>query len=138
MFLQFARRAPIFSPMMQPLALVMYERLLPGTQLVNRLQDLHYRVKAVTDASLLLTCAQQDKPMLVLTDVMSTRQDVCAAIHQLRNTPDTQHLPIISFAPDNEDSRRDSARAAGALLAVGDTALLAHLPELLERALQID
>ena len=39
--------------MTQPLALVVYEKLLPGTQLVNRLQDLHYRVQAVTDADTL-------------------------------------------------------------------------------------
>ena len=37
----------------QPLALVLYEKLLPGTQLVNRLQDLNYRVQTVNDAALL-------------------------------------------------------------------------------------
>ncbi len=36
--------------MTQPLALVFYEKLMPGSQLVNRLQDLNYRVQAVNDS----------------------------------------------------------------------------------------
>ena len=35
--------------MIQPLALVFYERLLPGSQVVNRLQDMRYRVQVVGD-----------------------------------------------------------------------------------------
>src|SRR5262245_49139849 len=35
--------------MTEPLALVVYEKLLPGSQLVNRLQDLKYRVQTVAD-----------------------------------------------------------------------------------------
>ena len=37
--------------MTQPLALVLYEKLLPGSQLVNRLQDLNYRVQTIADAA---------------------------------------------------------------------------------------
>ena len=51
--------------MTQPLALVLYEKLLPGSQLVNRLQDLNYRVQTVTEPSTLVECAEQSKPMLV-------------------------------------------------------------------------
>ena len=39
--------------MSQPLAVVFYERLMPGSQLVNRLQDLNYRVLAINNAALL-------------------------------------------------------------------------------------
>ena len=48
----FAICRPLFqaSRMTQPLALVLYEKLLPGSQLVNRLQDLNYRVQAIADA----------------------------------------------------------------------------------------
>ena len=48
----FAFRASLFQleAMTQPLALVLYERLLPGSQLVNRLQDLNYRVQVIADA----------------------------------------------------------------------------------------
>ena len=35
--------------MTRPLALVFYEKFMPGSQLVNRLQDLNYRVRVVND-----------------------------------------------------------------------------------------
>ena len=66
--------------MTQPLALVLYEKLLPGSQLVNRLQDLNYRVQTIADADRLVECAEQAKPMLVLADLESTRNNVCAAL----------------------------------------------------------
>src|SRR5438132_1559767 len=98
--------------MTQPLALVVYEKLLPGTQLVNRLQDLNYRVRAVTDPGTLTACARQEKPMLVLVDLEAA--DVCGAIGQLKQTPDTQHIPVIAFAPDSATALQKKAQAAGA------------------------
>ena len=52
--------------MTKPLALVFYEKLLPGQQLLNRLQDLGYRVQAVTDATTLAERVEQQKPMLTI------------------------------------------------------------------------
>ncbi len=124
--------------MTQPLALVVYEKLLPGSQLVNRLQDLHYRVQAVTDADTLTLCAQQEKPMLVLADLTSTTRNVCAAISQLRQTPGTNHIPVIAFGPEDEAELQQSALAAGAALATSEAAILNHLPELLEQALHVE
>lgn len=124
--------------MTQPLALVVYEKILPGTQLVNRLQDLRYRVQVVTDATTLTTCAQQEKPMLVLADLTSSRQNVCAAISQLRQTPGTNHIPIIAFAPEDAEEVKLAALAAGAVLATSEAAILNHLPELLEQALRVE
>ena len=57
--------------MTQPLALVFYEKLLPGSQLVNRLQDLNYRVLAVNDLPALLRSAQSEGPMLAVVDLES-------------------------------------------------------------------
>jgi len=48
--------------MTEPLALVLYEKLLPGSQVVNRLQDLKYRVESISDASRLVECAEQIRP----------------------------------------------------------------------------
>jgi PleD family two-component response regulator len=124
--------------MTQPLALVVYEKLLPGTQLINRLQDLNYRVRAVTDPKTLLACAQQEKPMLVLADLESTRNDVCKAISQLKLDPSTQHIPVIAIAPEGAKALLDSATAAGATLVAGETAILSHLSQFLDQALQIE
>jgi PleD family two-component response regulator len=124
--------------MTQPLALVVYERLLPGTQLINRLQDMNYRVLAITDPATLLTCAQQEKPMVVLADLVSTKNNVCSAIEKLKQTAETQHIPIVAIAPDEADDLQKSARAAGVALVVSETAVLNHLPQFLEQALQIE
>jgi CheY-like chemotaxis protein len=124
--------------MIEPLALILYEKLLPGTQLVNRLQDLKYRVQTLGEAGKLVECAEQVKPMLVLVDLESGRNDVCAALGRLRQNPATQHLPIIAFAGEAATELQAAARAAGVTLIVTDTAILTHLPQFLEQALQLE
>ncbi len=125
------------QPMTQPLALVLYERLLPGSQLVNRLQDLNYRVQTITDPELLVQCAEQAKPMLVLADLEYGGKDVCGPIARLKKNPGTQHLPVLAFGAAS-DHLRASAQAAGVTLLVNETALLNHLREFLEQALQLE
>ena len=124
--------------MTQPLALVLYDKLLPGSQIVNRLQDLNYRVQAITDAARLLECAEQAKPLLVLADLESTRDDVCAVLARLKQNPATQHLPVIAFSPEGAAELQAAAQAAGATLVVSETTLLNHLPQILDQALQVE
>ena len=124
--------------MTQPLALILYEKLLPGSQLVNRLQDLNYRVQHVPEAASLVEIAVASKPMLVLADLESSRKDVCGALAKLKQNPSTQHLPIIAFTSSPEDELQNAASAAGATMVVSETAILNHLPECLDQALQIE
>lgn len=124
--------------MTQPLALVLYEKILPGSQLANRLRDLKYRVQTLSEADALVNCARQEKPLLALVDLVSARQNVCVAIRQLRNDPDTGHIPIIAFAPENQPDLHKSAREAGATLVTADSTILPHLAQFIEQALQID
>jgi CheY-like chemotaxis protein len=124
--------------MTQPLALVAYERLLPGTQLVNRLQDLRYRVQVVTDAEALVVQAKKEKPMVVLADLVSSREDVCAVIGRLKQDRETQHIPVIAFTSDETAQLQAAARQAGATLVVSDGAIVGHLPQFLEQALQVE
>src|SRR5262245_61885013 len=103
--------------MTQPLALVLYEKLLPGSQLVNRLQDLHYRVQTISDPSMLVSVAEQSKPMLVLADLDPASEKICAALTRLKGNSETSHLPVIAFC--NEHTRTEiqvQAQAAGATL----------------------
>jgi CheY-like chemotaxis protein len=137
-FLQFTHRFARLKEMTQPLALVLYENLLPGSQLVNRLQDLKYRVQAVTEPSTLVECAEQSKPMLVLADLESSRNDVCPALARLKQNPATSHLPIIGFLRQDTEEMRRSAQAAGVTLVVTEAAVLGHLALLLEQALQVE
>ena len=125
--------------MTQPLALVLYERLLPGTQLVNRLQDLNFRVQTVSEASRLAECAEQAGPLLLLVDLGCTGTDICAVINRVKQNPATRHLPIIAFGGDNLAGQvQAAAQAAGATLVVSETAILNHLPQFLEQALRVE
>lgn len=121
-----------------PLALLFYEDLMPGTQLVNRLQDLKYRVEVVSAAADLLAAAASAGPMLILMDLVSKRLDICDLIKQLRAAPATAHIPIIAFADESEDKLQSSAKEAGATLVVTDAAILPHLNQFIERALQVE
>ena len=124
--------------MTQPLALVLYEKLLPGSQLVNRLQDLNYRVQAIADAGRLVECAEQAKPMLVLADLASTLSDVCAALARLKQNAATKHLPVIAFSDQEAVELQAAANAAGATLVVSEAAILSQLPQILDQALQVE
>jgi len=72
--------------MLQPLAIVFYERLMPGSQLVNRLQDLNYRVLALNNPALLAATVRREMPLLLVAD-LAARGDVCGAVEKSRPTP---------------------------------------------------
>lgn len=124
--------------MNEPLALICYEHLLPGSQLVNRLQDLGYRVQAVADADALVATAASAGALVAFVDLASSHADLSAAIARLRHAPATEHLPIVAFCEDRETALQTAASQAGATLVVSGTALLQHLKPLLDRALTVD
>lgn len=124
--------------MTKPLALVCYERLLPGSQLVNRLQDLGYRVTSIADASLFHPSARQDKPMFAFIDLKMHRGDVFAAIKTLRGDEETQHIPILGFSGTQEKNASEKALKAGANYVAQDDALLPQLPHLIEQMLHVE
>jgi CheY-like chemotaxis protein len=122
--------------MTKPLALVLYERLMPGSQLVNRLQDLGYRVETVNGSKSLVEHAEKAKPLLVLADLEPASAKISDALSRLKQNSATSHLPIIAFCADNSSDLPNMAKAAN--LVVTDTALVTHLSEFLQQALQID
>src|SRR5712671_5849118 len=124
--------------MTTPLALVFYENLLPGSQLVNRLQDLGYRVQTISDVRTLALQALQEKPLIVVTDLVSAGADVCATIRELKRNPETRHIPVIAFTDLKDEKIQTAATTAGATMVAGNDAILDQLPELLEQALQVE
>lgn len=124
--------------MTQPLAFVLYESLLPGSQLANRLRDLGYRVSTVPDAAQLVAQAEEEKPMVVVMEVFESAGDVCTQLGALKQNPATSHIPVIAyFSPKNKDLQ-GAATQAGATLVAGDAALLGQLPRLLEQVLEVE
>ena len=110
---------------------------MPGSQVVNRLQDLNYRVQPIAESSELLHCAQTEGPMLIVADLESSKHDVCDMIAKLRGNPATTHIPVVAFGAGDE-SKLQPARDAGATVAVSEAALLGHLTDVLEQALRIE
>jgi CheY-like chemotaxis protein len=123
--------------MTQPLALIYYEKLMPGSQLVNKLQDLNYRVQTVSDPALLQAAAVREGPLLVIVD-LAGGDKVISAIAGLKSDAATGHIPVIAFAVEGAVAAMEAAQKAGANLAASEIAVANHLPELLNQALQIE
>ena len=120
-----------------PLALIYYEKLIPGQQLVNRLHDLGYRVHVVTDLKLLIEQVEQKKPMVLVTELPAgkTVQDSISAVKE--NTS-TSHVAVLAYAENMNPTLQETARAAGVNLVAREEGLLEQLPQLLEQVLQVD
>jgi CheY-like chemotaxis protein len=123
--------------MTQPLALVYYQKLMPGSQLVNKLQDLNYRVQTVNDPAAFHSCARDERPLLAIVD-LAGGDAVCSAIAVLKTDAATRHIPVIAFAAEDANQAMEAAQKAGAELAVSEAAIANHLPELLNQALHIE
>jgi CheY-like chemotaxis protein len=124
--------------MTKPLAMIHYERLMPGSQLVNRLQDLGYRVLTVMEANQLLETARREKPMVAILDLGASKANLCSIIQELKADKEMEHLPVIGFAAARDQKLHAEATRCGANLVAYDDALLPQLPHLLEHALHLD
>ncbi len=82
--------------------------------------------------------AEREKPLLVLVDLEPRHQVSCSAISSLKQNAATSHLPIIAFASASHPDLQEAARVAGATLAVTDAAILIHLNQFLDQALQVE
>ena len=123
--------------MTQPLALVYYEKLMPGSQLVNKLQDLNYRVQTTNDPASFHSCARDERPLLAIVD-LAGGDAVCGAIAALKAAATTGHIPVIAFAAEGATQVMEAAQKAGAKLVVSETTIANYLPELLNQALHIE
>ncbi|MFM1942046.1 MAG: hypothetical protein RI897_1028 [Verrucomicrobiota bacterium] len=123
--------------MMQPLALLAYENLIPGGQLVNRLRELGYRILVLPHATNLAEAAREHTPLVILVDLISKSTDVPSCIAALRDSPETDHIPILAFAPLQEPTLHQAARQAGATLTAVSDGILEQLPALMAQALDV-
>lgn len=124
--------------MNEPLAIVFYEKLVPSGQLMQRLEEMGYRVKGVTDEDHLLSAAEQEKPLLAIVDLDRAGGDHCQLIDALKGKASTAHIPILAFTSRDEGDMLKRAQQAGAALVVGDQAIMHHLEQLLDQVLSLD
>jgi CheY-like chemotaxis protein len=135
--LQFGR-SRINLGRMKPLALVLYEQLLPGTQLINRLQDCGYRVRSTSAPRELLELARTERPLFVLADLRFTLANICDTLRQLKADEATQHIAIIAFADPADTRSQTAALDAGAAVVAGSDGILDQLEALLDQALHVE
>ena len=124
--------------MTEPLALVAYERMMPGSQLLLKLRDLGYRAEQVRRLRDLPVVAVEKKPLIVLLDLLWRDEDSLDAIAILSNDPETEHLPIVAYADMKDENLLERALHRGAALVAGDDGILSQLPRLLDQALEVD
>ncbi len=125
--------------MTKPLAIVFYERLLPGTQVVNKLTDLGYRVSTVHVASEIPQVVESQMPMVVVADLVLRAGDFITVITQLKRSPATSHVPVLGFCnPKKNKKLADAAVAAGANMVAAEAGILEQLPRLLDHVLAVD
>jgi CheY-like chemotaxis protein len=123
--------------MTQPLALVFYEKLMPGSQLANKLRDLNYRVLTASNPTAFHSCARDERPLVAIVD-LAGGDAVCSVIAALNADAATRHIPVIAFAGKNAVEMMEKAGETGAELAVSEAAIANHLPELLNQALHME
>jgi len=124
--------------MTQPLALLCSERLLPGTQLADRLMALHFRVQQIEDVEALPEAARKASPMVVLMDLDATKGNPLAAIQFIKAAENTSHVPIIAFSADEKTNSQGLVGEAGATVVAQDQTLLNHLSQILDQALRLE
>lgn len=137
-FLHFTRCSLNLPHMTEPLAFLLYENLLPGSRLSNRLLDLGYRVTTVSEPERFLEQVIAEHPILAIIELNQTRVDTCDLLARLRAEPATRHLPVIGYTAGVDKPLQQAAHAAGASLVVVADGLMAQLPMLLEQVLEID
>lgn len=124
--------------MTKPLAIVFHESLLPGSQIVNRLTDLGWRVQAVNIAANVLELVRREKPMVLVAELALRHGDFCGVIRDLKQDPAIAHVPVIGYTALKNKKLQGDAVKAGAKLVAADSAVLDQLPQLLDHALAVE
>ncbi|MBM3871819.1 MAG: response regulator [Verrucomicrobia bacterium] len=124
--------------MTSPLALLLYERLLPGSALGNKLRDQGYRILHVTNLTDIAAIAAGEKPLVAFVDLEWKATDASAAIRALKENPATHHVPILAFSSPRNVKLRDAALAAGATIIASDEAILTQLSAMLDQAMMVE
>lgn len=124
--------------MKKPLALLLHEKLMPGSQVSSKFEEMEYRVRALADPAALAETAKREMPMLVVADLSNRRGDVLAAIAALSADEATAHVPVIAYATHEDERLREAARKAGVKVLATDATIVPHLGPFVDHALQLE
>lgn len=122
----------------KPLAIVFYEKLLPGSRLPFRLADLGWRVSEVKLANQVIPEVRAQMPIVVLMELALRTGDTCPVISEIRRDPVVRHIPVLGYCDPKNKKLCDAAIAAGASLVAAEAGLLEQLPHLLNHVLAVE
>ena len=128
----------ILAAVTKPLAIVFYERLMPGSRVANKLADLGWRVTEAKSPAEIVPLVRSERPLLVVAELALRNGDLCSVIAELKRTPETEHVPVLGFVDPKNRSVSDAALAAGAKLVVGEVGIIDQLPQLLDHVLAVE
>jgi len=121
----------------EPLAILLCSRGLIATQLAERLEALRYRKQVIHDPAQLRPVAEAEHAMIAFADLEESEEVVAAAVQLLRNDPGTAHVPVIGFRREMNEGAQNALISRGFTVVVSDSAVLNHLSQLLDRALDV-
>lgn len=124
--------------MMKPLALLLHEKMMPGSRLVTQFEGMDFRVVTIMEPAELAPTALREMPMLVVADLTSRRGDVLGAIAEMLRQEATAHVPVLAYTPREDEKLREEASRAGVKILATDATMLQHLPQFVEHALQVE
>jgi CheY-like chemotaxis protein len=122
----------------KPLAIVFYEKLLPGSRLPFRLADLGWRVSEVKLANQVIPEVRSQMPIVVLMELALRTGDTCPVISEIRRDPVVRHIPVLGYCDPKNTKLCEAALAAGASLVAAEAGLLEQLPHLLNHVLAVE
>lgn len=131
-------RTSTLNAVTKPLAVVFYERLLPGSRVANRLSDLGWRVAEAKRPADIVTLARDERALVVIAEFASRSDEVCRAVTELKRTSETEHVPVLGYGDPAATKLSDAALAAGVSLVVAEAGLFDQLPQLLDHVLAVD
>lgn len=131
-------RTRSFGRVTKPLAVVFYERLLPGSRIANRLADLGWRVSEAKSPADIVPLVRSERPLVVIAEVAQQSQLVCGAVAALKDTPETEHVPVLGYGDPSDSIKSGAALAAGARLMVAEAGVCDQLPQLLDHVLAVE
>jgi len=122
----------------KPLAIVFYERLLPGSRIGHQLTVLGWRVAEVKRASDLAAQVRAQKPVVVVAELALRVGDLCAVIVEMKQDPEISHVPVLGYADPANSKLAEAAVKAGVGLVAAEAGILDQFPELLDHVLAVE
>lgn len=123
---------------LHPLVIILFDNLLPGQQIVYRLEDLGYRVQCLAAPDQLQEHAEREKPLLILVELLKNADSTLNAIKSLKSSKLTAHIPILAFTNESNTNLAEKSIDFGVDITANNSAILDQLTLLLDQLLHVE